>query len=78
LGAHQVVAVEVGVEGAVEGAAVVAPRARRRHPPVDAEDVVDGMGRAAVLAAIGIGSRSQYCHLLRLLLLHPRCPSPSR
>jgi hypothetical protein len=52
-------AVEVGVEVAEEGAAVVAPRARRRHPPVDAEDVVDGAARAAVLAAGGIGSRSQ-------------------
>jgi hypothetical protein len=44
------VAVEEGIEEAVEGATVVAPRARRRHPPVDAEDVVDGVARAAVLA----------------------------
>jgi hypothetical protein len=69
------VAVEAGIEGAVEGAAVVAPRARRRHPPVDTEDVVDGMARAAVLAAIGIGSRHR--HLPRLLLLPPRRLSPS-
>jgi hypothetical protein len=62
-------AVEVGVEVAEEEAAVVAPRARRRHPPVDAEDVMDGVARAAVLAAGGIGSRSQHCHLLRLLPL---------
>jgi hypothetical protein len=39
------VAVEASVKGAVEGAAVVAPRARRRHPPVDAKDVMDGMAR---------------------------------
>jgi hypothetical protein len=45
------VVVEVGVEVAEEGAAVVAPRARRRHPPVDAEDVIDGAAREAVLAA---------------------------
>jgi hypothetical protein len=57
LGRPPGVAVEVGVKGAEEGAAVVAPRARRRHPPVDAEDVVDGAARAAVLAARGIGSR---------------------
>jgi hypothetical protein len=62
--------VEAGVEGAVEVAAVVAPRARRRHPPVDAKDVVDGVATAAMLAAIGIGSRSQHHHLLRLLLPH--------
>jgi hypothetical protein len=33
---------EVGVEVAEEGAAVVALRAYRRHPLVDAEDAVDG------------------------------------
>jgi uncharacterized protein YbjT (DUF2867 family) len=44
-------ALEVGIKVAEEGAAVVAPRAVRRHPPVDAEDVVDGAARAAVLAA---------------------------
>jgi hypothetical protein len=41
------VAVEVGVEGADEGAMAVAPRARRRHPPVDAEDVVDAHGESS-------------------------------
>jgi hypothetical protein len=41
------VAVEVGVEGAEEEATVVAARARCCHPPVDAEDVVDGAARAA-------------------------------
>jgi hypothetical protein len=55
---------EVGVEGADEGAAVVVPRARHRHPPVDAGDIVDGAARAAVLAARGIGSRRQHLHLL--------------
>jgi hypothetical protein len=50
--------VEAGVEGAVEGVAVVAPRACHRYPPVDAKDVMDGMARAAVLAAICIGSRT--------------------
>jgi hypothetical protein len=59
------------MEAGIEGAVVVAPRARRRHTPVDAKDVVDGMAGAAILAAIGIGSRSQHHHLLRLLLLHP-------
>jgi hypothetical protein len=44
---------------------------------VDAEDVVDSMARGAVLAAIGIGSRHRHLHLLRLLLLLPRCLSPS-
>jgi hypothetical protein len=39
---------------------------------MDAKDVVDGMARAAVLAAIGIGSRCQHRHLLRLLFLHTR------
>jgi hypothetical protein len=62
---------EVGVEVAEEGAMVVAPRAHHRHPPMDAEDVVDGAARAAVLAAGGIGSRSQHRHLLRLLPLPP-------
>jgi hypothetical protein len=61
---------EAGVEGAVEGAAVVAPRARRRHLPVDVDDVVDVMVRAVVLAAISIGWRHRHLHLLRLLLLH--------
>jgi hypothetical protein len=69
--------IEADIEGAVEGAAVVAPRARRCHPPVDAEDVVDDMARVVVLAAIGIGSRHLHLHLLRLLLLHPGRPSPS-
>jgi hypothetical protein len=54
------VAVEVGVEGAEEGAAIVADRARRRHPPVGAEDVVDDMVRAA---------QRRHCHLLCLLPL---------
>jgi hypothetical protein len=44
---------------------------------VDVEDVMDGMARAAVLAAIGIGLRHRHLHLLRLLLLLPRCLSPS-
>jgi hypothetical protein len=61
------VVVEVGIEVAEEGAAVVVPRARRRYPPVDVEDVVDGAAREAVLAAGGIGSRSQHRHLFRLL-----------
>jgi hypothetical protein len=43
-------AVEVGIEGA----AMVAPKARRRHPPVDAEDIMDGAARAAVLVARGM------------------------
>jgi hypothetical protein len=42
---------------------------------VDTEDVVDGAARAAVVAARGIGSRSQHRHLLRLLPLPPRRPS---
>jgi hypothetical protein len=63
------VAVEVGVEADEEGAAVLAHRACRRHPPVDALNGVDGAARAAVLAAGGIGSRSQHRHLLRLLPL---------
>jgi hypothetical protein len=71
-GAHRAVAMEVGVEVAKEGAAVVVPRARRRHPPVDAEDIVDGTARAAMLAARVIGSRSHHRHLLRLLPLPPR------
>jgi hypothetical protein len=37
------VAVEVGIEGAP----VMAARARHRHPPVDAEDVMDDAVRAA-------------------------------
>jgi hypothetical protein len=49
--------VEVGVEVAKEGAVVVGPRAHRRYPPMDAEDVMDGVARAAVLVARGIGSR---------------------
>jgi hypothetical protein len=71
------VAVEVGVEGAEEGATAVAPRAHRRHPLVDAEDVVDGAARAAVVAARGIGSRRQHRHLFRLLPLPPT-PEPER
>jgi hypothetical protein len=62
---------EVGVEVAEEVAAVVAPRDRCRHPPMDAEDIVDGVARAAVLAARGIGSRNQHHHLLYLLPLPP-------
>jgi hypothetical protein len=68
---------EVGVEVAEEGATVVVPRARRRHPPVDTEDIVDGAVRIAMLAAGGIGSRSQHRHHLRLLPLPPRRPSTS-
>jgi hypothetical protein len=67
----------LAMEASVEGAAVVAPSACRRHPPVDAKDIVDGIARVVVLAAIGIGSRSHHRHLFRLLLLHPRRLSPS-
>jgi hypothetical protein len=49
-------AMEVGVEVAEEGAAVVVPRACRRHPSMDAEDVVDSVA-------------SQCRHLLCLLPL---------
>jgi hypothetical protein len=57
---------EAGVEVVKEEATVVAARARRRHPPVDAEDVVDGAARAA-----------QRCHLHRqLLYLLPRPSTP--
>jgi hypothetical protein len=59
----------VAVEEGVEGAAVVVPRALRRHPPVDAEDVVDGAASAAVVVARGIGSRRKHRHLLLLLTL---------
>jgi hypothetical protein len=44
------VAVEVGVEVAEEGAAMVAPRACHRHLPVDAEDVVDGAQASIVVS----------------------------
>jgi hypothetical protein len=47
-------AMEAGVNIAVEGAALVVPKTRCSHPPVDAEDIVDGMARAVVLAARGI------------------------
>jgi hypothetical protein len=65
------------VEAAEEGATVLAPRAHRRHPPVDAQDGMDGTARAAVPTARGIGSRSQHRHLLCPLPLPPRRLSPS-
>jgi hypothetical protein len=66
-------AVEVGVEAAGEGAAMLTPRAHRRHPPMDAQD---GAARAAMLVARGIGSRSQHRHLLHLRPLPPSTSKP--
>jgi hypothetical protein len=49
---------EGGTKEAEEGAVVVAARALRRHPPMDAKDDVDGPVRAALR-----------CHLHRHLLI---------
>jgi hypothetical protein len=67
------VAVVVGIEGAEEGAAVVEAKARHRHPPVDAEDTLDDVARAAQHRLKGICPRGNNKVVIILFRVHNRC-----